>query len=119
MICMIDTFLLHIDESESFSKKISLPFAVQKRVANHQVHQNSELFSESFSFEANFYNKKRDYLKPLETKIKEKKPLWIVFGDGEALEIVITSMELVKSFFDEYGSPLKITMKIEAEVYYG
>lgn len=118
MICMIDDFLFDIDSSESISKKISLSFGKNARLGNSIHHQAVGKYDESFSFEASFYNKKRDFLKSFEEKIKEKKPLWIVFGDGRGYEIVISEVELVKSYFDANGSPIKQTIKLTCEVYY-
>lgn len=119
MICMIDEFLFDLNSSENISKKISLSFAKNTRLGNSVHHQAVGNYDESFSFEASFYNKKRDFLENFETKIKEKKPLLMIFGDGIGYEIVVNEIELVKSYFDTNGSPLKQTIKLTIEVYYG
>ncbi|MBE0491099.1 MAG: phage tail protein [Sulfurospirillum sp.] len=118
MICMIDDFYFDIKESESIAKKLSLPFAKNARLGKSVHHQAIGLYDESFTLEVVYYNKKRDYLKYFEAKIKAKKPLWMVFGDGVGHRVLVSECEIVKSYFDANGSPLKQELKLSIEVYY-
>lgn len=119
MICMLDSFIIDIKDMESFQKTISLPFVSQKRVANNPKHQSVEEFSEFFNFEATYYNKNSFYTKAVEQRIKMKKPVWLVFSNGEAFRVVVSNMEVVKSYFGKGGStPLKQDVKFTIEVYY-
>ena len=48
-----------------------------------------------------------------------KKPVWLVFSNGEAFRVVVSNMEVVKSYFGKGGStPLKQDVKFTIEVYY-
>ena len=115
---MIDDFLIDMKNSESVSKKLSLGYAKNSRLGNHIHHQNVGLYDESFEVEATFYNKKRSLFDDFETKIKEKNPLLLTFGDGRSYEVVIVQCEIIKSFFDDNGSPIKQEIKLSIEVYY-
>ena len=118
MVCLIDLFPLDIKDMESFQKSISLPFGNQKRVANHPLHQNVEKFSETFSFEATFYYKNTFYLKPIELIAKQKKPVSLVFLNGEVYKVVVTNLEIVKSYFNKNRQAIKQDIKFTIEVFY-
>lgn len=118
MICMLDFFMLDIKDMESFQKTISLPFVNQKRVANNPLHQNVEAFQETFNFQATFYYKNSFYLKPIEQILKRKKPVWLVFANGEAYKVLVTDIEIIKSYFNKRGQPIKQDIKFTIEVFY-
>lgn len=118
MICMLDIFMINIKDMESFQKTISLPFVNQKRVANNPLHQNVEKFSETFNFQATFYYKNSFYSKPIEQRLKRKEPVWLVFANGEAYKVVVTSIEVVKSYFNRNGNEIKQDIKFTIEAFY-
>lgn len=118
MICMIDDFLFDMKDGESIAKKISLSFAKNARLGKSVHHQAVGSFDDTFTLEVIYYNKKRDHLEDFEEKIKEKKPLWMVFGDGVGHKVLIPECEIVKSYFDGNGSPIKQELKLAIEVYY-
>ncbi len=118
MICLLGLFPLDIKDIESFQKSISLPFVNQKRVANHPLHQNVEKSSETFSFEATFYYKNTFYLKPIELIVKQKKPVSLVFLNGEVYKVVVTNLEIVKSYFNKNRQAIKQDIKFTIEVFY-
>ena len=118
MICMLDSFIIDIKDMESFQKTISLPFVSQKRVANNPKHQSVEEFSESFNFEATYYNKNSFYTKAVEQRLKMKKPVWLVFSNGEAYKVLVTDIEIIKSYFNKRGQAIKQDIKFTIEVFY-
>ncbi len=118
MICMLDSFIIDIKDMESFQKEISMPYATQRRAANNPLHQNIEKFSEAYNVEATFYKKNSLFSKPIEFILKMKKPVWLVFSNGEAYKVVVPNMTIVKSFFSNGGRTLVQVIKFSIEVYY-
>lgn len=118
MICMLDNYSFELLNVEEVKKKITFGWSKHQRLSNHPKKQAVGKYEESFEIEAVFYKKKRSFLVDFEDMAKEKKPLWLVFPTGEALEVIISEVELTKSYFDDAGSPLKQVINFKMEVFY-
>lgn len=118
MLCMLGDFEFSFKDSQEISKKIELKFAKSSRLSGHWSHHGIGLYDESFSFEAVFYNKSRTFLNEFEQTIESKEPLWLVFGDGRAYEVLVVEAEIKKQLFDGGGSPIKQIVSLTMEVYY-
>lgn len=117
-VMSLGEYPFEIQDLESVQKKITPGWHKVERLGNFPGHFAKGQWEERYEFEATFTMRTNDYLKQFETMVTEKKPVWLTFPSGEAVEVVIVESEMTKSLFDGDGNPIRQVIKLVLEAYH-
>jgi len=118
MICMLDDFEFELTDIESLTKKIEYSYAKHERIGNSPAKFAVGRWNEEFSFSAVFFLERQDLMHSFEKMAEKKIPVWLVFPFGKSYKVIVKSIEIIKSLFDDQGNPVKQEINLTLEVYY-
>jgi len=118
MVCLLGAYIFTLTDIESVEKQIKFNYARSSRLGNHQFTQAVGEYDETIEFDALFYYKSSVHTLFFEEVAKLKTPVWFVMPSGEAMEVTIDEIKIVRSWFDGVGKPVKQEIHFKLEAYH-